>query len=61
VLQSANPSPSGDRPAKQNRSALLHIRVVPELRDRIENEARLLNIAPSALARKILATHYEGR
>jgi len=43
---------------RQNRTELLHVRVKPELRARIEHEASTLNIAPSAFVRKVLAEHF---
>ncbi len=44
---------------KNNRTALLHVRVKPELREVIVREAAMLHIRPSSLIRKILAQHYE--
>lgn len=41
------------------RSALLHVRVKPQLREMIEREAEASNTKPSAVIRRILAYHYE--
>lgn len=46
------------RPA---RSALIHIRVQPALRERIEADATDQAVTASAVIRRILAKHYEGR
>jgi hypothetical protein len=43
---------------RQNRTELLHVRVKPELRNMIENEAQTLNIKPSAVVRQVLVAHY---
>jgi hypothetical protein len=51
----------GEPRERQNRTALLHVRVKPELRAKIEYEASTLKIAPSALVRKVLVEHYEKR
>jgi hypothetical protein len=45
--------------SRETRSALIHVRVKPQLREMIEREAQAANIKPSALVRKILAYHYE--
>lgn len=42
----------------QARTAILHVRIVPALRLRIDDEAEALGVAPSALVRSILASHY---
>ena len=44
---------------KDTRSSLLHVRVKPALRERIEDEAREQGVVPSVVIRKILAAHYE--
>ena len=41
----------------ETRSAMLNIRVKPELRDRLEEAAKAAGLAPSAYARRVLAEH----
>ncbi len=43
------------------RSALIHVRVKPALRDLIESEAKRRGSTPSAVIRRILATYYEAQ
>lgn len=43
---------------KQNRTALMHVRMKPELRAEIDREASELKIAPSALVRRVMAERY---
>ena len=45
----------------ESRTALLHVRVKPALRERIEAEASEQAVTASAVVRRILAQHYEGR
>ncbi len=43
------------------RSALIHVRVKPALRELIETEAKRRGVTPSAVIRRILATYYESQ
>ena len=47
--------------ARQKRSDVLNIRMQPALRERIEKDAERQKMRASALARKILAQHYEKK
>lgn len=46
---------------RQKRSDVLNIRMQPALRERIEKDAERQKMRASALARKILAQHYEKK
>ena len=43
----------------ESRSELLHIRVKPALKHRLEAEAQEVHVTPSALARRILALYFD--
>ena len=46
---------------KQNRTALIHVRMKPELRKAIENESATMNLKPSELVRKVLVAHFSKK
>ena len=43
----------------ESRSELIHIRVKPSLKKRLEAEAQELHVTPSALARRVLALYFD--
>ena len=43
------------------RSAVLNLRVKPELKDRLERDAEAEGLTASAVARRILAQHYASK
>ena len=44
---------------RQNQTAIVHVRMKPELRDAIDREAMIYNVAPSEVVRRILVDHFE--
>jgi hypothetical protein len=48
----------GEVSDRQSRTAVLHLRVQPALRELIEADAAKLSTTPSAIVRRVLAQHY---
>ena len=46
---------------KPTREVILHVRILPELKQRLDAQALEQEIATSTLARKILARHFLGK
>ena len=46
---------------KDNRTALIHVRLKPVLRETIERDAKAQGVTASALVREMLVQHYETR
>lgn len=49
-----------DTPARprQNRTAIVHVRMKPDLRDAIDQEAEIRGLAPSEVVRRVLVAHF---